>query len=158
MIIKSLELRDRHAFCTWKSLMRPLKAPGNFFCHLLLKHFLLLPDPESWHGRTFPEHNSRFAGELISLSHLVWLSFKVYSFLYIQPHKYENGSWNLSSPWLFKCSNVQTIHCSGQEATCHWKKMCTTALHSTALHFDIYCFMMKWRIVMGTGQIPNTLT
>jgi hypothetical protein len=36
--------------------------------------------------------------------------------------------------------------------------MCTTALHSTALHFDIYCFMMKWRIVMGTGQIPNTLT
>jgi hypothetical protein len=60
---------------------------------------------------------------------------------------------------LFKCSNVQTIHCSGQRSNMLLKEeVHCTPLHSTALHFDIYCFMMNEELSWALGKYPKTLS
>jgi hypothetical protein len=54
---------------------------------------------------------------------------------------------------LFKCSNVQTIHCSGQRSNMLVKE----EVHCTALHFDIYCFMMNEELSWALGKYPRHL-
>jgi hypothetical protein len=49
----------------------------------------------------------------------------------------------------------KTIPCSGQKNQHVTERR--SALHCTALHFDIYCFMMNEELSWALGKIPKTL-
>jgi len=54
---------------------------------------------------------------------------------------------------MFKCSNNSLFWTKKQHVTQR-----RSALHSTALHFDIYCFMMNEELSWALGKYPKTLS